>query len=179
MKIYSKKGDAGQTSISDGLRQDKDALAFECLGSLDELNSWIGLLRDQKENSSFTKELIEIQNTLFGIGAYISSKNENDHLPTSETVASMELRIDVLTKELPKLSHFILAGGHPTVSYCQISRSICRRTERHLVRYHKETPVPDLHLVYMNRLSDYLFTLARFISFKLNIREIKWNSKKY
>ncbi len=178
MKIYSKKGDFGQTTLSDGIRQDKDALAFECLGSLDELNSWIGLIRDQKETSSFNSDLIEIQNTLFGIGAYISSKTENDHLPTSETVESMEYRIDVLTKRLPKLSHFILAGGHSTISYCQISRSICRRTERHLVSYHKEMNMPNYHLVYMNRLSDYLFTLARIISFELNIKEIKWNSKK-
>lgn len=178
MKIYTKSGDLGKSSLSDGKKIDKDELVFEVLGSLDELNAWIGLIRDHQEALVYFEELGSIQNTLFGMGAFLSTGIENDALPQPEMISSMEASIDHMTAVLPTLTQFILPGGHTLVSFCHLSRTCCRKTERQLVRYAKLTSLPPLFLTYLNRLSDYLFTLARMLSKELNAREILWVSKK-
>lgn len=182
MKVYTKTGDKGKTALIGGKRVYKDDLKIEAYGTVDELNSTIGLVRDlYQEEFNF---LILIQDRLFTLGSLLASTTEKSKskLPQliEEDVLHLEAEIDKLTKDLPALTSFILPGGHPAVSHTHIARCICRRAERRVVSLNQveETDKYDLILAYLNRLSDYLFTLARKISIDVKATETAWNPKK-
>ena len=183
MKIYTKTGDYGMTGLYGGSRVSKDNLQIEFYGAIDELNSFIGLLRDQKIAARSLESLIKIQEELFVMCADLANIQEKDnpgeynansqHI-SSNMVEYLENEIDKMTENLPKMTHFILPGGHTTVSYCHIARSVCRRAERLIVRLQKTAEINPVILIYLNRLSDYLFTLARKLGKDNNVIETKW-----
>ena len=178
MKVYTKKGDQGNTQLLGGKYVRKDDMRLECYGTIDELNAFIGNIYDQ-EISAFHKEILHnIQNQLFNLGSLISfdGGKEKIILPniTTKNIEMMEHAIDTMGKRLPILKAFILPSGHPTVSKCHIARTVCRRAERNLVALSKTVKVDTLHMQYLNRLSDYLFVLARTILMENNTSEIEW-----
>lgn len=183
MKIYTKTGDSGQTSLIGGTRVDKDHIRLEAYGTVDELNAFLGLLIDHiTHNNSMKDSLCSIQNDLFTLNCYLASEdsNENRDLPRLDEnkIEALEKAIDQMNRELSPLKQFILPGGNPVVSHCHIARCVCRRAERHSVALNKVTAVDPLALKYLNRLSDYLFVLARKLSAELKANEIAWNPKK-
>ncbi len=185
MKIYTKTGDDGTTSLFGGTRVPKHHIRIESYGTLDELNSWLGLIRVQDIDVLSKKILATIQEKLFTIGAHLAIdpkkeklKNGRDRLNIAKIGDSdldlLEREIDRMEEHLPPMTHFILPGGHTTVSYCHISRTICRRVER-LVSQLNQLEVVDPHILsYINRLSDFLFVLARKLSNDLQAEEIQW-----
>ncbi|MDX1766978.1 MAG: cob(I)yrinic acid a,c-diamide adenosyltransferase [Arenibacter troitsensis] len=191
MKIYTKTGDDGTTGLFGGTRVPKHHIRIESYGTMDELNSWVGLIRDQPIGESSKKILIKIQEKLFTIGALLAIdpekeklKNGKDRLniPKIDTddIDLLEKEIDLMEQQLPPMTHFILPGGHTTVSYCHIGRTICRRAERLVSQLNDFEPVDPILLTYINRLSDFLFVLARKLSYDVEAEEIKWiPEKKY
>ncbi len=188
MKIYTKTGDQGKTSLFGGTRVDKYNIRIEAYGTVDELNSYIGLIRDQKIDQKTYNSLIKIQNDLFTLGAMLATPLEKEKLKSGvnrlkissisdNDVEFLENEIDKMIKILPKMNNFILPGGHTTASFCHIARSICRRAERIIVQLHHIEPVNKNILIYINRLSDYLFVLARKLTKDNKAEEIQWNSK--
>ncbi len=188
MKIYTKTGDKGETSLFGGTRVKKFDLRIESYGTIDELNSYIGLIRDQKIDTNSFNSLIKIQNNLFTIGAMLATPPEKEKLKsgkerlkikkiTIEEILFVENEIDQINTELPLMTNFVLPGGHTTVSFCHIARSICRRAERIIVQLNQDEPVNENILIYINRLSDYLFVLARKLTKDNKAIEIAWNSK--
>lgn len=177
MKIYTKKGDKGNTQLLGGKLVKKNHPKLECYGSIDELNAFIGNIYDEKINELHRNILFKIQNQLFNLGSCIAfeGKKENIKLPQikEKDVELLEKNIDKMDKSLPILKNFILPSGMSTVSKCHIARTICRRAERNLVSLEEESINP-LHLKYLNRLSDYLFVLARCILAENNINAIEW-----
>ena len=178
MKVYTKKGDKGETQLLGGSMVDKDHVKLECYGTIDELNSFIGNVYDQELNS-FHKEILQkIQNQLFNLGSNISFDGEKNKIKLPnikiENIEMLENRIDKMEENLPNLKSFILPSGHPTASKCHIARTVCRRAERNLVRLSKTTKIDMLHLQYLNRLSDYLFVLSRAILKDNGSTEIEW-----
>lgn len=189
MKIYTKTGDKGTTSLFGGTRVPKHHIRIESYGTVDELNSHIGLLRDQKVDTKTKDLLIVIQDRLFTIGAILATdpekeklKNGKDRLNipkiSSEDITKLEQAIDTMNEELPEMTHFILPGGHQSVSFCHIARCVCRRAERLSTALYDIEPFDDQVLIYLNRLSDYLFVLARKLSKSLQAEEIQWIPKK-
>ncbi|MEI6865132.1 cob(I)yrinic acid a,c-diamide adenosyltransferase [Flavicella sp.] len=185
MKIYTKTGDKGMTGLFGGTRVSKSNLRIDSYGSVDELNSFLGLIRDQKIDKHTLDSIIEIQKNLFVVGAVLATpiekkilKNGKKRLAntkvTDEMILFLESEIDSIEETLPKITHFVLPGGHSTVSYCHIARSICRRAERLVVKISEYEEIEDSVLVYLNRLSDYLFVLARKLTFDNKATEIKW-----
>lgn len=184
MKIYTKTGDKGTTGLFGGSRVAKHHIRIDSYGTIDELNSWLGLLRDQPIQPHDHGILLGIQETLFIVGAILATEPatvakgrvERRKVPDlrQEDIALLEKEMDTMNETLPPMTHFILPGGHPTVSYCHIARTICRRAERLISRLHEAEPVNEGVLVYVNRLSDYLFVLARKLSKELKANEIKW-----
>lgn len=178
MKIYTKTGDKGQTSLIGGTRVHKHHIRIEAYGTVDELNSWIGLIRDQDIPSANMDVLKEIQDRLFTIGSSLASdpKKSKMKIPDlkEEDVIFLENEIDKMNEQLPELKSFILPGGHPVVSYCHLARCVCRRTERLVTHLSEENFVGELVIVYLNRLSDYLFVLARFLGKFFSSQEIPW-----
>ena len=178
MKVYTKKGDKGKTQLLGGSMVNKNHIKLECYGTIDELNAFIGNIYDQ-EISSFHKEiLLKIQNQLFNLGSIISFDGKKDKIKlpnvTAENIEMMEKAIDKMEETLPMLKNFILPSGHPTASICHIARTVCRRAERNLVALGQEEIIDSLHMQYLNRLSDYLFVLARAILKENNAIEIEW-----
>ena len=185
MKIYTKTGDKGTTALFGGTRVPKSHLRIEAYGTVDELNSHIGLVKDTYANKSANQLLNHIQDRLFTIGAILATdpekakvKNGKDRLNipkiNEQNIETLEKAIDQMNDDLPPMTHFILPGGHPTVSHCHIARCVCRRAERLATAlYNFETFDKDV-LRYLNRLSDYLFVLARKISKDVNAEEVKW-----
>ena len=178
MKIYTKKGDEGNTQLLGGSMVKKNHIKLECYGTIDELNAFIGNIYDQKI-SEFQKEiLLKIQNQLFNLGSCIAfdGKKESIKLPnvTEQNIEMLEKAIDKMDASLPILKNFILPSGLSTVSKCHIARTICRRAERNLVALGEEEKINPLHLKYLNRLSDYLFVLARFILMENDISATEW-----
>ena len=167
MKIYTKTGDKGQTSLIGGTRVPKHHLRIEVYGTVDELNSWIGLIRDQDIPSSEREILKEIQDRLFTIGSSLASDPEKSRMKIpdlkEEDVTLLENEIDKMNEQLPELKSFILPGGNTTVSYCHIARCVCRRTERLATHLSEENFVAELVIIYLNRLSDYLFCFGTFL----------------
>lgn len=189
MKIYTKTGDTGKTSLFGGTRVPKYHLRIEAYGTVDELNSYIGLIRDQKIDQHTTEILLKIQNELFTLGSMLATPPEKEILKSGkerlninkvseESVALLENEIDLMNESLPPMSHFILPGGHTTVSFCHIARCICRRAERITTQLSDESTINPKILVYLNRLSDYLFMLARKLTIDNQAQEIPWIPEK-
>lgn len=189
MKIYTKTGDKGTTSLFGGTRVPKHHIRIESYGTVDELNSYMGLLRDQQVDQETKDLLIHVQDRLFTIGAILATdpekeklKNGKDRLNipkiSSEDILKLEHSIDKMNEELPEMTHFILPGGHQSVSFCHIARCVCRRAERLSTALYDIEPFDDQVLMYLNRLSDYLFVLARKLSESLQAEEIQWIPQK-
>lgn len=180
-KIYTKTGDKGQTSLIGGTRLPKHHVRIEAYGTVDELNSHIGLLRDVIEDKNVFDLLISIQDRLFTIGSQLAADPEKNkmQLPVvyEEDVVVLEKAIDDMNTQVPEMKSFVLPGGHVHVSYCHIARCVCRRAERSVLRLAENETVNELHIKYLNRLSDYLFMLSRWLTMKLNVKEIAWKPK--
>ncbi len=180
MKIYTKTGDSGSTALIGGTRVPKYHLRIECYGTVDELSSWIGLIRDQDIDKADIEILIEIQDRLFTIESLLASDGSSEYaLPElyNKDIELLENEIDRITKALPPLKSFLLSGGHTIVSYCHIARTVCRRSERLIIRLNEEFEVNKLVLIYLNRLSDYLFMLSRKIGQDKNAEELLWKPR--
>ena len=183
MKIYTKSGDKGETSLLGGDRVKKYDLRIAAYGTADELNSWIGLIKDQEIAAADVKFLVEIQNKIFTIGSHLSAlgtKKVNITIPEIKEldVIAIESKIDELEENLPPMKNFILPGGHTTVSFCHLARTVCRRCERLIVELSDNESVNPVIVQYFNRLSDFLFVLSRKLALDLGAVEIPWNSKK-
>ena len=180
MKIYTKTGDAGTTGLFGGKRLPKNHLRIEAYGTVDELNSYIGLVRDVATNDDIRNLLKSVQDRLFTIGSNLASDPDKNVITpdlTTTDIEVLEKAIDQMNEELPALRNFILPGGHTTVSFCHIARCVCRRAERLTVALHENEPIEALILKYLNRLSDYLFVLARKLGKDLGAEEISWTSR--
>ena len=181
MKIYTKKGDKGTTSLFGGTRLPKNHIRIESYGSVDELNSFVGLVRDHVQDTVVEAELKNIQETLFTIGARLAAdpSKENLWLPEIKPieVKLLEMGIDRMEESLEPLKNFILPGGHPVVSYCHVARCVCRRAERNIVALSEINEVIPILFQYLNRLSDYFFVLSRFLGKSLGAEEVIWESK--
>ena len=182
MKVYTKTGDKGKTSLFGGQRVTKGDLRIHAYGTVDELNSYMGLLRDLCVDEVRVSQLIRIQDRLFTLGALLATESETakKRLPkiSEEDIESLEEAIDTMEQTLEPIKAFVLPGGHPTVSYCHISRCVCRRAERLSVELGEEVEVDPLVIQYLNRLSDYLFVLSRFLTKILDAKEIPWLPEK-
>jgi len=184
MKIYTKGGDKGKTSLLGGSRISKADRRIDAYGNVDELNSWVGLLRDQQVNAHRHLLLVEIQDRLFTIGSHLANeKGKDDRFQIPEIreddVTRLEEAIDQMNEQLPEMKSFILPGGHQVVSYCHIARTVCRRAERGVVALQEfSDEVEPLIVTYLNRLSDYLFVLSRMLTKELNATEVPWVPKK-
>ncbi len=189
MKIYTKTGDDGTTGLFGGTRVPKYHLRIESYGTVDELNSYIGLIRDQLNNNSLKETLTKIQTDLFTLGAMLATPPEKETLKSGKerlnipkinesSIQFLENEIDTMNENLPPMTHFILPGGHPTVSFCHIARCVCRRSERLTVALNEEESISATILQYLNRLSDYLFVLARKLTQDLQAEEVKWIPEK-
>jgi cob(I)alamin adenosyltransferase len=181
-KIYTKGGDKGETSLLGGTRVPKYHERIEAYGTLDELNSFIGLLCDHVDNVSTKETLIKIQNNVFVAESHLAADKpeDRDRLPmlTDDDILFLENEIDRMNVYLPELKSFILPGGHPVVSYCHVARTVCRRAERLTIKVAEIYPVENIIIRYLNRLSDYFFVLARKFSFDFNAQEILWKPSK-
>ncbi|WP_190809315.1 cob(I)yrinic acid a,c-diamide adenosyltransferase [Flagellimonas sp. S3867] len=183
MKIYTKTGDKGTTALFTGKRVSKHHIRIESYGTIDEINSFLGLVRDQEIDSHSKKVLADIQNKLFTVGAILATEPKKENrlkIPriSDEDIEFLEKEMDQMNEELPEMTHFILPGGHTTVSYCHIARTVCRRAERMISYLNENEPLPSNLLSYVNRLSDYLFVLARKLSKNLQAQEVKWIPEK-
>lgn len=179
-KIYTKGGDQGQTSIIGGKRLSKDHVRIEAYGTVDELNAQLGLVADQL-SGELQQTIRLVQEQLFTIGAILAAEPQQK-MPGMELKAAwverIEALIDEMQRTLPELKQFILPGGHPLVSHCHIARCVCRRAERRIVALSHETEVDPILFQYLNRLSDFLFVLARKVGQGLGVNEIPWQSAK-
>jgi cob(I)alamin adenosyltransferase len=178
MKIYTRTGDQGTTSLFGGKRVSKADLRIDTYGTVDELNSVMGLVRDQEVNFKRKDFLLQIQNTLFVIGSVLATEagNTKAKIPSlrEDDVNLLEKEIDEMETELPVMRFFVLPGGHPAVSFCHIARTVCRRTERLTMALHEQEAIDLLVIKYLNRLSDYLFVLSRKVTHELGVEEIAW-----
>jgi cob(I)alamin adenosyltransferase len=178
MKIYTRTGDEGETSLIGGTRVPKDHYRIEAYGTLDELNSYIGLVKDSFEHEHTREVLGKLQDRLFSIGSHLAADPERSRMVLPQLneadLVLLENEIDQMDMVLPPLKNFILPGGHPIVSYCHVARCVCRRAERATVKLDHQEKVEPIILHYLNRLSDYLFVLARFICQELKVPEINW-----
>jgi cob(I)alamin adenosyltransferase len=181
-KIYTKKGDTGTTSLIGGTKVSKSHLRIEAYGTVDELNSYIGLCKDLLTDQNSIVILQEIQDRLFTIGSSLAVDPEKEpkmKIPDllEEDISLLEKEMDKMSDQLPEMKSFILPGGHPIISHLHIARCICRRAERCCVRLETETEIDAIIIKYLNRLSDYLFVLARYAGHLLNIPEIAWKPR--
>lgn len=183
MKIYTRTGDKGQTALIGGTRVPKYHDRIEAYGTVDELNSFVGLIRDHDAIDATSKKiLIEIQDRLFTLESHLAEDNQatiaKPMPPLHQSdIDLLEKEIDRMNEYLPELSSFILPGGHMLVSHCHIARTVCRRAERICVRLAEQYPVQENDLRYLNRLSDYFFELARYVAFQLKAEEIPWKPR--
>lgn len=183
MKVYTKTGDEGKTSLIGGKKVSKADLRIEAYGTVDELNAFIGLLRDQEVNQIPDRQALlqDIQDNLFVIGSILATVPgyTKFKLPeiTEDQVAQLEQSIDQMQDALPELKYFILPGGNSSVSQAHICRTVTRRAERSIIRLDHEEAVSPIILKYLNRLSDYFFVLGRKMGAELGADEIKWIPK--
>lgn len=190
MKIYTKTGDKGSTSLIGGTKVPKSHLRIEAYGTVDELNSWIGLCRDGLADAGSRHLLQEIQDRLFTIGSSLACDPEKEpkmRIPDLEEsdIVLLENEMDRMSEEIPPMKSFVLPGGHPLVSQLHIARCVCRRAERCCVRLEleaaenvpEETKTEDFIIKYLNRLSDYLFILSRYTGHLLSAPEIPWKPR--
>ncbi len=181
-RIYTKTGDQGKTSLIGGTKVSKADLRIESYGTVDELNSFVGLCKDLLKELTATDTLQEIQDRLFTIGAELAcdpGKTTKISIPDlhERDIGLLEKEIDQMESVLEPLKTFILPGGHPSVSHIHIARTICRRAERCCVRLAHETTVEPIIIKYLNRLSDYLFVLARYCGHLLKVPDISWKPR--
>lgn len=179
MKIYTKTGDKGQTSLIGGKRVDKTHARIEAYGTLDELIAYVGYLRDHELEGRLVDELVQVQDDLMVCSAILASDSSYNKIPQIKegAVKDLEDKIDKMEQDLPPLKSFILPGGHKSVSVCHICRTLCRRAERRALALSHESVETGLVLNYLNRLSDYLFVLGRKLSHDLKAKEIRWKAK--
>lgn len=180
-KIYTKTGDKGQTSLIGGTRVPKFDIRIESYGTVDELNSHIGLIRDQSIDTNTREVLIEVQDRLFTIGSLLAADPEKNKMTlpqiSEKDIELLESEIDKMNETLPEMKFFVLPGGHTTISFCHIARCVCRRAERCVLKLNEQAPVNELIYKYLNRLSDYLFVLSRKITADLNAPETPWKPR--
>jgi cob(I)alamin adenosyltransferase len=182
-KIYTKTGDKGTTSLIGGTKVSKAHIRIETYGTVDELNSWIGLVNDQFDHKHSRKILKEIQDRLFTIGSSLACDPEKEpkmKIPDlhEADIELLEKEIDRMNEKMPPMKSFILPGGHVAVSFAHVARCVCRRCERLCVMLQDQNIFVDpLVIKYLNRLSDYLFVLARFIGYRLKTKEIPWKPR--
>jgi len=180
-KVYTKTGDDGTTGLFSGKRVPKHHIQIQAYGSIDELIAWLGLLRDFEESKENHDRLVKIQEELMVVSTQLSLALGTS-LPaylqpiSMSSVVALEQEIDRLTDLLPPLKHFVIPGGNPLVSYTHLARCVCRKAERDITALNEEKPVDLLIVAYVNRLSDYLFTLSRKFAQDLKVKEIKWNA---
>jgi cob(I)alamin adenosyltransferase len=181
MKIYTRTGDSGSTSLFGGKRVSKADLRIDSYGTIDELNSYIGLLRDQEVNRKRKPVLVEIQDRLFTIGSILAAEPGNTKVKvpalTEADTEALEKEIDSMEAQLPPMRSFVLPGGHQAVSFCHVARTVCRRAERLVIALDAQEKVDPLVLKYLNRLSDYLFMLSRKMSAELKADETPWKPR--
>ncbi len=182
MKIYTKTGDTGLTSLISGRRVSKADIRIDSYGTVDELNSWVGLVRDQPVNESRRELLKEIQDRLFTVGATLASdpdKTSRKAMPdiVEGDITLLEQAMDAMDAELPELRAFVLPGGHQSVSFAHLARTVCRRAERLVIGLNEHSPVDPLVIQYLNRLSDYLFMLSRKMTQELGSEEVAWKPR--
>lgn len=181
MKIYTKTGDKGTTALFGGKRVLKSDLRIDTYGTLDELNSWMGVLLDQKVNSKRKKILIEIQDRLFTLGAMLATVPGNTKVMipvlSAVDVEFLEKQIDIMEAKLQPMKSFILPGGHTAVSFGHVARTVCRRAERLVIALDVREKVDPLAIQYLNRLSDYLFVLCRSMTRELKAKETPWKPR--
>lgn len=180
LKVYTKTGDKGTTALIGGTRVAKDHIRIEAYGTVDELNSFVGVLNDQLDDTDIKTWLFDIQNRLFDLGAVLATDPNKDikmQLPDIEEqhIAGLEQKIDLMEEALSPLKHFILPGGHQAASAAHVCRSVCRRAERNAIHLQNQNePVNELAIKYLNRLSDFFFVLSRFIIRNHGGAEIQW-----
>ena len=179
MKIYTKTGDKGSTSLIGGRRVPKDHPRIEAYGTIDELMAFTALLMDTYHNPEKTQFLLWIMDRLMTIASLLASDGPVEGLPriTLEDIQRLEQEIDVAEDILPELKSFVLPGGHPAVSMCHVTRTVCRRAERMVIKVAEEFRTDELIISFLNRYSDYLFILSRLITSELDIEEITWKPK--
>lgn len=181
MKIYTKTGDKGLTSLIGGTRVPKHHLRIEAYGTVDELNAWVGMIRDQPLDDHSITTLLEIQDRLFTMGSLLAADPEKIKMKLPElNMADIELlerEIDRMDQHLPELKSFILPGGDAVISSIHVARCVCRRAERVVTHLSEESTVNENIAIYLNRLSDYLFTLGRFAAHLLNVVETPWRPR--
>jgi cob(I)alamin adenosyltransferase len=180
-KIYTKKGDTGTTQLIGGTRVSKHHLRIETYGTIDELNSWLGVIIDSFHQNHSRTILKEIQDRLFTIGSILASDPEKSKMVVPDLnikdVELLESEIDAMTNVLPQMKSFILPGGTIANSYAHVARCVCRRAERLCTHLDELEKLEPLILQYINRLSDYLFVLSRFITLENNAEEIPWKPR--
>lgn len=181
MKIYTKTGDGGTTSLFGGKRVPKSDLRIDTYGTVDELNSWIGVLRDQPVNQSRKQILIEIQDRLFTVGSILATEPGNTKVKIPallETdISFLEKLMDEMESKLEPMRSFVLPGGHQSISFGHVARTVCRRTERLATALNQSEPIDIIIIKYLNRLSDYLFVLCRTMTHELNAEETPWKAR--
>lgn len=182
MKIYTKTGDKGETALFGGKRVPKGHPRIEAYGTVDELNSWIGLIRHRNIKPAHQEVLAEVQDRLFTVGSMLASDPEKLHklkIPELVTmdIELLEKEIDKINEAVPPMKAFVLPGGNDEVSFCHIARCVCRRAERLAVNLADAEPVDPMVIQYLNRLSDYLFMLARQLSHDFGVAETEWKPK--
>lgn len=181
MKVYTKTGDQGETSLFGGKRVKKYHARIQAYGTTDELNSYIGLIRDQDIEEQHKKTLKEIQDRIFTLGAALAADPDKPKLKKPDLHLSdiefLEKEMDRMDESLPEMRYFVLPGGHTTVSYCHIARCVCRRAERLVIELSEEANIEPMIIKYLNRLSDYLFVLGRKLGQELNAEEIPWKPR--
>lgn len=178
MKIYTRTGDTGETGLLGGVRVKKHDLRIEAYGTVDELNAVLGVVRAAQPSQRVDQILEHIQNELFGVGAELAtptSKGAHSGRIEESHVERLEEMIDLCEAELPPLKNFILPGGCPTAAQLHFARTVCRRAERLVVELSETGPVSPQIIVYLNRLSDLLFVLARFDNARAGVPDVKWN----
>ena len=182
MKVYTKTGDKGKTGLIGGTRVDKNDIRLEAYGTVDELNSYVGLLRSYISEQRITDVIIDIQNQLFKIGSYLAvdisvSEMRSEFKLEEVRIKMLEEEMDKMESSLPPLTGFVLPGGHQATGVCHIARAVCRRAERRVIDIREVYDVDDWVVRYLNRLSDFLFVLSRHLSNYYGADEIQWDSK--
>lgn len=183
LKIYTKTGDKGTTSLIGGTKVSKSHVRIESYGTVDELNSWIGVVSDHLNDPATKTMLKEVQDRLFTIGSSLATDPEKDpkfSLPDlhEEDVIGLEKEIDRMTEQLPEMKSFVLPGGAPAVSFAHVARCVCRRAERLCVAMQEaDLGIEPMVTQYLNRLSDYLFVVARYTGHLQKAAEVKWTAR--
>ncbi len=181
MKVYTRTGDEGQTGILGGTRLQKDHIRIEAYGTVDELNSHIGVLRDTPGTSSYEAQLVQIQEDLFTLGSHLASDPEKNKMELPELaeqrIADLEAQMDLMDADLPTMKNFVLPGGHLAVSQSHVVRSVCRRAERATITLQSTSYVKEQHIRYLNRLSDFFFVLSRKLAQDLGAKETPWKPR--